>query len=1043
MDTLQRLHLLENLILNIQGGIQICKFDDALTIVFVNHWLCNLIGYTCEEIETIFQNEYIRFLPKEQAELVKKGIREQLEIDDCFTVEHQMIKKDGSLIWVINKGALVQTEDGEVQIHCVLTDVTEQKKTLKELNRKKYEIEILTNNIEAAIVNCSLYEDWIVNYANSGLFRLSGYTRQEFKTECHNSLDKLVHPEDREALFQSTLRQFEETGTCKNVYRMIRRDGSIIWVLEQGARVENENGIIEFHGVLSNITQEEQNRQLLTRRNEELLLSQKRYSIAMENSEDIIFDYIIEKQEIVCSAATIEKFKNYCLLENTVNGLIQSGLIHPNSIANLRELFKKIDDGASFVSSQITGIVDGVKEVLIEISLTTVLSENGNPIRAIGVIRNIDEKRMLQSERKYRKAMTADKLYANELNITQDIIVATNPIWLKSVGIPHFVKVSQMIDYICVNLVHPDFQDDFRNFFDNDKITKAYCDGKTQSSIQYRRKDSQNVYLWVENTMSIICDDVTNDIKTRVYVKNINQQKEKEIKSFEEKRFYEAMLSDTVIVYEVNITQDLIIRGNEYWDSLFGFKHSKSYTDMITAALTKVIHPEDAHILKETLSRESALHGYAKGQTAVCFEYRRPDETGKYKWMSCDAHLFLDPISADLKAFAYLQDINEKKLEQLELFYKAEHDGLSGFYNKVTVERLIDTFLLSEEGQSGKHAFFIFDIDQFKKINDIFGHVFGDVILLRITQKIRDLYRDVDILGRIGGDEFVVLMKNIPSYKSAISKAHEICSVVRETYTKFETQYQISVSIGIAIYSVDGTTYGELYACSDAALYQAKAKGKNQFCLYNTELDSKVCDLEQIKEQDFVKSKSFEKNISEYVFRILYESSDKPTAINTVLGLIGQQYNISMAYIYENSGEGTFMKHTFGWYGQRSTDKHQELPLLLDNTYMEHFSDNGMFLLCDFDEISPELQRAVGRENTKLLLQFAIIQNGKYRGLIGFDQCNHFKHLSKEEMTDLRNVAHILGMFIVQMQMEKTNEKSRNIISALSTGLCKSSCIVD
>ncbi len=1046
MDAELKLRELKDLVMNIQGGIQICNFDEDLTILYVNNGFCDLIGYHCDELQRLFDNQHIRLLSESEVVPFKVSMKEQLKKSNTFTIEHQMRRKDGSLIWVLNKGVLIKTENGETHIQCVMTDITDHKKVLEELNTRKYEIEMLTNNVEVAIINCTLTDEWIINYANAGLFRLIGYTRDQFREQFQNSFSAIVHPDDRIRLHKDVMEQLEDKGHSKNVYRLLKQDGTCVWVLEQGIKVVNLNGKLEFHGVLTNITQEEQNRQLLMLKNEELLLSEKRYAIAMENSEDIIFDYIIATKEIYFNTTALRKFKIKDFADKQIEGFINGGAIHPNSVDSFRKMFEKIDQGVSFLSCHVTGIMDGGQEVLFEVSLTSVADEKGNHIRAIGVIRNINEKRMLQREKKYRKAMTADMLFTTELNITQDIIVNRNDVWAKSLNIPYFNKLSDMVDYMCANLIHPDYEEVFRNFYDKETITSSFLSGKTQITVQYRRKEADNLYAWVESIMSIISDDITNNIKARLYIKVINEQKDKEIKSLEEKRFYEAMLSNTAIVYEVNVTKDLFIRGNEYWDKLFGIEHTSNYTQMINIAIEKVAHPDDKQMLKGTIARESVLQGFASGDSKVYFEYRRIDEFGEYIWMSCDAHLFVDPICNDIKAFVYLQDINEKKIKQLDLLYKAEHDGLTGFYNKVTVEKLVEQYLLSDEGKAGKHAFFIFDIDYFKFINDNFGHAFGDVILSRITQKMRDLFRDVDILGRIGGDEFIVLMKNIPSNKSALSKANEICNVVRETYTKEGKEYHISVSIGVAIYSTDGTTYGELYRCSDAALYQAKDQGKNQFCLYTAGMDPQICDVEKINESEFIERKSFEKNISEYVFRILYESKDKKTAINAVLGLIGQQYKISRSYIVEQSEDGSSMESTFEWYASESVPRIkeiQDLTCTLPKDHKENFNESGMFYLCSLNKPTQEFQNKISDDKINTMLQFAIVKNNVFGGFVGFDKCDCTRSLSKEEMTDLRNVANVLGVFVAKMRIAAINEKRKNVILSLTNALGNYAYIVD
>lgn len=1042
MKTAQRLRELENLVMNMQGGIQICKFDEALTMLFVNYGFCDLIGYRCEELKAIFHDEYMRLLPDFEVERFRESMMNQLESSNRFSIECQMRKKDGSMIWVINRGVLLINADGETQVECVFTDITEQKSILEELNQKKYEIEMLTNSVDVALINCNLREDYFVNYANDGFFRLIGYTKEQFENECNRSVAKIIHPDDRALLYKNTIEQFQQKGSSKNVYRLIHRDGSVLWVLERGVEILSKSGRSEVRCVITNITHEEKTRQLLAHKNEELLLVEKKYAIAMENSEDIIFDYIMATKQIVCPTTATRKFRIRPMRDKSVNGFITSGVIHANSIEKFKELFDKIDQGVTFVSTQITGIVDNGQEILFEVSLTNIFDDYGKPVRAIGVVRNINEKRMLQSEQKYRKAMTADKLYTTELNITQNFVVNTNPIWAKSLGIPSFTKLGEMVEYLCIHHIHPDFEQQFRDFFDGDKITAAFSRGKTQLVVQYRRKDADGIYTWVESMMNIICDGVTNDINARLYVKNINDQKEREIKSLEEKRFYDAMLSNTVIVYEVSITKDLILRGNEYWDKLFHIPHTNQYTQMLNAAIEKVFHPDDAHMVWELLKREHVLQAYAEGQNEICFEYRRVNEKGEYIWMSCDAHLFLEPVSNEIKAFGYFQDINEKKISQIELLYKAEHDGLTGFYNKITVEKQINNYLLTDEGQSGKHAFFILDIDYFKSINDNFGHVFGDAVLSGVTRKMRDLFRDADILGRIGGDEFVVFMKNIPTHKTALTKAQEICSITRETYKKFGKEFHVSVSIGVAIYDTDGANYGELYHSSDSALYQAKENGRNRFVLFNSDADNQASSIDHAHGMDFIENKSFCNNMSEYVFRILYEAADKPTAINDVLSLVGKQYTVSRAYVFEYSDDGS-LEVTYEWYESEQVSRLGELKgvsSLLSTDYMENFNENGILFFSDLHQAPSELIEILERQRLHNILQFAILKNGAFGGFVGFDRCGDLASLSLEQITDLKNISNALGMFIAQMSTIAENEKNKRIVHSL-TAICENNGI--
>ena len=130
------------------------------------------------------------------------------------------------------------------------------------------------------------------------------------------------------------------------------------------------------------------------------------------------------------------------------------------------------------------------------------------------------------------------------------------------------------------------------------------------------------------------------------------------------------------------------------------------------------------------------------------------------------------------------------------------------------------------------HAFLILDMDCFKQINDGYGHAVGDIVLQKFGQLLRDIFREDDIVGRIGGDEFVVVMKNIKMKEMAIAKAEELLTKTQQYEIKELNGSAISISIGIAMAPEDGDCYMDLYKRADQALYQAKRSGKARVCGY-------------------------------------------------------------------------------------------------------------------------------------------------------------------------------------------------------------------
>jgi diguanylate cyclase (GGDEF)-like protein len=186
-------------------------------------------------------------------------------------------------------------------------------------------------------------------------------------------------------------------------------------------------------------------------------------------------------------------------------------------------------------------------------------------------------------------------------------------------------------------------------------------------------------------------------------------------------------------------------------------------------------------------------------------------------------------------------DINDQKKRTQALQLKAEMDLHSGVYNKKTTEQLVEQYLM--EGDEGLHnAMMIIDIDNFKLINDRFGHATGDQVISDVAYKLKEIMRSSDIIGRVGGDEFMIFIKSMSSEQAIFKKAKDICCMFKDIKIKAAPNYKVSGSVGISIYKKDGTTYHELYNKADLALYRSKNQGKDRFCFYNEKEDKRTFD---------------------------------------------------------------------------------------------------------------------------------------------------------------------------------------------------------
>lgn len=165
-----------------------------------------------------------------------------------------------------------------------------------------------------------------------------------------------------------------------------------------------------------------------------------------------------------------------------------------------------------------------------------------------------------------------------------------------------------------------------------------------------------------------------------------------------------------------------------------------------------------------------------------------------------------------------------------DLADKADTDLLTELNNKLATERKIKEYIAQYPNDQA--LFFVFDVDNFKKINDTMGHAFGDKVLSAIGHGIKGEFRVSDIIGRIGGDEFMVFLKNINSDTMIEQESKRVTRFFKELRVGEYVKYSPTASIGVAVFPRDAQDFEGLYKAADKALYKAKERGKNQMAFY-------------------------------------------------------------------------------------------------------------------------------------------------------------------------------------------------------------------
>lgn len=282
---------------------------------------------------------------------------------------------------------------------------------------------------------------------------------------------------------------------------------------------------------------------------------------------------------------------------------------------------------------------------------------------------------------------------------------------------------------------------------------------------------------------------------------------------------YRIILEQTgEIMFDWDVQRD-VITFSEGWKSKFGFiPQTDRFIEVITQSNN--IHPEDAQKLL------FQLNVMQNGSSFLDFEIRIAAEQSEWLWCKVRACGIYNTIGKLTQIIGLIVDIDDEKKKRHALQEQAEQDSLTKLLNAHTTRFMAEQYLISCSDHVNC-AMLIIDLDDFKRINDQHGHLCGDQMLLRVANVLQDSFRSNDIVGRIGGEEFLVLMKNVVDR----NKILERCSHLLEAIHASSTTYDLTASIGVCIVSGKTPQYDALFSKADAALYQAKRKGKNQYAL--------------------------------------------------------------------------------------------------------------------------------------------------------------------------------------------------------------------
>ena len=183
-------------------------------------------------------------------------------------------------------------------------------------------------------------------------------------------------------------------------------------------------------------------------------------------------------------------------------------------------------------------------------------------------------------------------------------------------------------------------------------------------------------------------------------------------------------------------------------------------------------------------------------------------------------------------------DISERKVSEERARHRAHHDALTGLYNRFSLEERLDHALTQASREGTQAALLFIDMDRFKQINDTLGHDMGDALLIEVARRLRASVRESDIVARIGGDEFVVVLTNLHESIMAAGVAAKVVEALGRPYRIGKHELHSSPSVGVSLFPDDGQEVEPLLKSADTAMYHAKERGRNNYQFFTAEMNA-------------------------------------------------------------------------------------------------------------------------------------------------------------------------------------------------------------
>jgi diguanylate cyclase (GGDEF)-like protein/PAS domain S-box-containing protein len=421
------------------------------------------------------------------------------------------------------------------------------------------------------------------------------------------------------------------------------------------------------------------------------------------------------------------------------------------------------------------------------------------------------------SEQHFRSVFEQAGVGVSIANAETGTFIATNKKYCDIVGYSQ-----DELEKINLNsITHPD------DLPEQKRLSTALLAGEISEYIiqkRYIRKD--RTLIWVNLTCTALWLQGEKPTEHLAIVENINDKKMAELALKEsEERWGFALEGANQGVWDLNLVSNQIFLSPRCKEML-GYEDDQISSNM--DEWVKLIHPEDLPCLVS--ARLAALTGETRSFEN---EHRKYAADGTWHWIYVTGMVVQrDENNMPIRVIGTYTDITERKNIEAEVVRLAHYDGITNLPNRALFMDRLNQELKKSNRSNKPLALMMLDLDRFKEVNDTLGHQKGDLLIKLVGERLLRCIRETDTLGRLGGDEFMILLTDLHQLTDVEVIAHKILNCVAEPCELDGELAYITASIGITLYPYDSLDMDSLFKQADQAMYAAKNAGKNRYSYF-------------------------------------------------------------------------------------------------------------------------------------------------------------------------------------------------------------------